>query len=1053
MAEIPFQDTLKDLLRSVITKYKFYSIEFSKVERDYPIVDTRSPDLVLFLKLEDEPFLVIETKRRVEDHQRVRGLFEPLGKAAVGQAISYPALYYEKYHKLIPFFSTANPREIAVFKTPENILDFVNMDAIRRRRYEDVLKPGKLSELTSTYLVLHDEVELTEEFATRILDVLAEEYLGKIRVHKVSPGWAIITFLRNFVENLSGIIEPMIKLKYEEDREFKIMLMEEEKRLGFIPNVGSLARMMAYVLMNKIIFYKVLEEKYTRLPPLLALDTSSKDAFLKQLDSYFERAVTETGDFEPIFKTGIYDMLDLPDMLDALEYINEFIETISEYRAEEIGNYIGYIYEELIPPSERHQLGQFYTPPAICELISKWAIRSSNDLVLDPGCGSGGFLLAAYKELVKQKIGEVKIPPPRDVHEKVLSQLFGVDINPFPTHLTAMSISMKNVRSPSTGLNIIEWDFFLLEPQQRILSKYTVRTPAGEFRKEIVIPKVDAVIGNPPYTRWVEIPESTKNAIREKLGELIKKYGLTPQLSRGVEPGIYTYWIIHATKFLKNGGRLGMIISNLWMQTDYGIGFGQFLLDHYKIKAIIDFTLRLFSALISTCILLLEKEESKVERDENEVVFIHIPGTLEDVRVDDLLKVIEEGKSDKFYVRKIKQRELPRDEKWIKAFLGVEKLFEHPLMIKLSELFDPSYGNLTYLVLVSRGIIRGVRNPGASDFVYLSPSKARDFNLNEFSYPHVSLNEAIIYPAITSARDVTYFTFSEDDWMKLYREDKECYMFICHKPRNQLPSKIKRYVEWGEPVCPICHGELRRRGNDYFICDRGHRIPLVEKCITKIRETRGGGRFASETESARVRKESKEFYGWYDLGGVEYAPIFAIYQAWYKTRFVRCDFPVALYHALIALIPKVSLTREHLNALLAYLNSSFSQYYIETGGRRSGGGIIALEVNIARDMPILDIRRLSEDQVKALSESFEKLENEARKIGGASEKEQIDRLKPIIYEIDNVVAKILGLPDVMVKSVQMQVDMLVERRIAGSKEERRGHVKGEAELKVSPSKR
>jgi len=105
------------------------------------------------------------------------------------------------------------------------------------------------------------------------------------------------------------------------------MLMEEEKRLGFIPDVGSLARMMAYVLMNKIIFYKVLEEKYTRLPPLLALDTSSKNTFLKQLDNYFEIAVTETGDFEPIFKTGIYDMVDLPDMLDALEYINEFIET------------------------------------------------------------------------------------------------------------------------------------------------------------------------------------------------------------------------------------------------------------------------------------------------------------------------------------------------------------------------------------------------------------------------------------------------------------------------------------------------------------------------------------------------------------------------------------------------------------------------------------------------------------------------------------------------------------------------------------------------------
>ncbi|MEM2613101.1 MAG: hypothetical protein QXO15_02605 [Nitrososphaerota archaeon] len=45
------------------------------------------------------------------------------------------------------------------------------------------------------------------------------------------------------------------------------------------------------------------------------------------MDNYFERAVTETGGFEPIFKTGIYDVVDLPDMLDALEYINEFIET------------------------------------------------------------------------------------------------------------------------------------------------------------------------------------------------------------------------------------------------------------------------------------------------------------------------------------------------------------------------------------------------------------------------------------------------------------------------------------------------------------------------------------------------------------------------------------------------------------------------------------------------------------------------------------------------------------------------------------------------------
>ncbi|MEM3921688.1 MAG: N-6 DNA methylase, partial [Nitrososphaerota archaeon] len=584
MSEKAFQDELKRVFEAIIGRFRFGGLEFSRVERDWPLVDTRQPDIVLFLKPDDKPFLVIETKRKIEERGRTRGLFEPLGKAAIGQAISYPALYYHRYGVSIPFFSTANPMEIAVFRTPENVLDYVSMDAVRAREYEKVVRPGKLSELVSAHLVVHKELRGLDEGAlVEVLNALVDEYLSKERVHKVSFKWSTIAFLRNFVETLSKEIEPIIRVKMERDEAFKLKLEEEGRKLGFAPDAKNLARMMSYVLMNKIIFYKVLEERYAGLPPMLNLDTSSNSAFLRQLNSYFERAVAETRDFEPIFRTGIYDMIDLPDLPDILEYVNEFVETVHEYRAEEMGEYAGYIYEELIPPDERHQLGQFYTPPAICELIAKWAIRSSDDLVLDPGCGSGGFLLAAYRELVRHKVGEVRIPPPRGVHERVLAQLYGVDINAFPAHLTAMSLSMKDIRSPSTGLNVIVCDFFLLEPRVSILSPFVVKTAAGEFRREVVVPLFDAVIGNPPYTRWVEIPEPTKKAIRERLGDLIRRYGLTPQLSKGIEPGIYTYWIMHATRFLKNGGRLGMIISSLWMQTDYGVGFGRFLLDHYKV--------------------------------------------------------------------------------------------------------------------------------------------------------------------------------------------------------------------------------------------------------------------------------------------------------------------------------------------------------------------------------------------------------------------------------------------------------------------------------------
>ena len=58
------------------------------------------------------------------------------------------------------------------------------------------------------------------------------------------------------------------------------------------------------------------------------------------------------------------------------------------------------------PSEERHQLGQFYTPPPIAELIVRWSIRSGDDKVLDPGCGSGTFLLEAYKVLAEWKTGK-----------------------------------------------------------------------------------------------------------------------------------------------------------------------------------------------------------------------------------------------------------------------------------------------------------------------------------------------------------------------------------------------------------------------------------------------------------------------------------------------------------------------------------------------------------------------------------------------------------------------------------------------------------------------
>jgi len=171
------------------------------------------------------------------------------------------------------------------------------------------------------------------------------------------------------------------------------------------------------------------------------------------------------------------------------------------------------------------------------------------------------------------------------------------------------------------------------------------------------------------------------------------------------------------------------------------------------------------------------------------------------------------------------------------------------------------------------------------------------------------------------------------------------------------------------------------------------------------------------------------------LGGIIPAPIFAIYQARYKTRCAWCKFPVATYHALIALIPKrgVPLDEVQTKALLAYLNSSFAPYYIERKGRYIPKGPMGFELNVAREMPILDVRKLNDKQLGSLAKLFDELEREARKIGGASRREELEKPKPKIYEIDRAVAALLGIKDEDVKNVEKQVDLMVERRVSVAK--------------------
>ncbi|MEM1606217.1 MAG: hypothetical protein QXW41_08250, partial [Fervidicoccaceae archaeon] len=208
----------------------------------------------------------------------------------------------------------------------------------------------------------------------------------------------------------------------------------------------------------------------------------------------------------------------------------------------------------------------------------------------------------------------------------------------------------------------------------------------------------------------------------------------------------------------------------------------------------------------------------------------------------------------------------------------------------------------------------------------------------------------------------------------------------------------------------------------------------------------GGGKVCSQAQACQEREKRKDlFYGWYDVGGVVRAPIMAIRQSRYKTRFILAEHPVVTYDAIITFIPKIELSDLQLKALLAYLNSSFTQLYIESVGRTTGAvGPIALEVRHAEDMPVPDVRRLSENDLKLLASLFDDLEAEARKLGGADKRENIEKLwDTVIKRIDEEVARILGLPREIADAAKALSKTMMERRLARAEEAKPEAIKGE----------
>lgn len=148
--------------------------------------------------------------------------------------------------------------------------------------------------------------------------------------------------------------------------------------------------------------------------------------------------------FRDIFKDAFLPYRSPETLTLFLKEINGFTYDHSE----DLGNAFEYLLSIL---GSQGDAGQFRTPRHIIDFIVDVLEPKKSDTILDPACGTAGFLISAYKNILKQQKDKPLTP---DEKKKLANNLVGYDISPDMVKLSKVNMYLHGFADPK----IFEYD-------------------------------------------------------------------------------------------------------------------------------------------------------------------------------------------------------------------------------------------------------------------------------------------------------------------------------------------------------------------------------------------------------------------------------------------------------------------------------------------------------------------------------------------------------------------------------------------------------------------
>jgi len=227
--------------------------------------------------------------------------------------------------------------------------------------------------------------------------------------------------------------------------------------------------------------------------------------------------------------------------------------------------------------SKARQQGAYYTPPVLAEFVLSRVLTpdviKKTPRVLDPACGSGIFLVEAFRRIVRYKWHRKKAPLTFDELKTILrDQIAGIEVNEEAARITAFSLCLSMLHyldPPAIDQQIKQGNKlpYLLASSSRSSNHYHCILAENAFdvnkiesnafwRERFGGECADVIVGNPPWG------SPGRNAAPETRvhHRTMMDWCKATKLQIGDEEPSQAF-LLRALALLKENGKVGMLVS------------------------------------------------------------------------------------------------------------------------------------------------------------------------------------------------------------------------------------------------------------------------------------------------------------------------------------------------------------------------------------------------------------------------------------------------------------------------------------------------------------